>query len=221
MTRGKRSRCSPSPPTGARTSSARTSPAVRQALVVWRRHVPGERRRTVIRTSSTSPTRRTPRSSPRSCSKCTTPPIASMFLNEPPEVGGGALDYSTERCVRTVRTIRRCSLAAREVQAPEFSTFAISSTLKRSRTGRGRLRGRLSFPDQVAGRRASIEPSKSKLVWRTFTRFLPPTGTGASCSFGSSVMATVFRSSALRTVSKRATRTLWRNRSGVSKSSGR
>ena len=78
----------------------------------------------------------------------------------------------------TVRRIRRWSLAAREVQAPEFSTFAIPTTLQRSRTGRGRLRGRLSFPDQVAGHRVSIEPSKSKLVWRAFTRFLPPTGAG-------------------------------------------
>ena len=88
----------PSSPTDARTSSARTSPAVRQALAVWRRHVPGERRRTVIRMSSTSPTRRTLESSPRSCSKCTTPRIARNSLAEPPEVGGGTLDYSTERC---------------------------------------------------------------------------------------------------------------------------
>ena len=98
MTKGKRNRCSPSSPTDARTSSARTSPAVRQALVVWRRHVPGERRRTAIRMSSTSPTRRTRESSPRSCSKCTTPSNCAKFLNEPPEVGGGILDYSTERC---------------------------------------------------------------------------------------------------------------------------
>ena len=46
------------------------------ASVVSRRHVPGERRRTAIRTSSTSPTRRIRGSSPRSCSKCTTPTIA-------------------------------------------------------------------------------------------------------------------------------------------------
>ena len=88
----------PSPPTDARTSSARTSPAVRQALVVWRRHVRGGRRRTVIRTSSTSPTRRTPRSSPRSCSKCTTPEIANISSMSHQKSAAVLLDYSTERC---------------------------------------------------------------------------------------------------------------------------
>ena len=180
MTRGKRSRCSPSPPTDARTSSARTSPAVRQALVVWRRHVRGERRRTVIRTSSTSPTRRTRGSSPRSCSKCTTPRIARNSSLSRQKSAAGSSTIPLKDALWTVRTIRRWPLAAREVQAPGFTTFAIPSTLQRSRTGRGRLRGRLSFPDQVAGHRASIEPSKSKLVWRASSRFLPPTGKGTS-----------------------------------------
>ena len=58
----------------------------------------------------------------------------------------------------TIPTMRRCSLALFSMQACAFSTFAIPTTLKRSRTGSHRLCGRRSNPDQVAGQRASIEP---------------------------------------------------------------
>ena len=66
----------------------------------------------------------------------------------------------------TVRKIRRWPLAAQEVRAPVSTTFAIPFTLRRSRIGRGQLRGWPSYPDREAGHRASIEPSKSKLVLR-------------------------------------------------------
>src|SRR6266436_4818926 len=92
-----------------------------------------------------------------------------------------AADPSTtplKDALSTVQKIRRWPLAVQEVQAPAFTTFAIPSTLQRSRTGRGRPRERPFFPDPVAGHRASIEPSKNKLVWRALSKFLPPTGKG-------------------------------------------
>ena len=58
------------PSTGASTSSARTSPAARAVLGGCRgRMCPGGVPAMVIRRSSTSPTRRTLKSSPSSCSK--------------------------------------------------------------------------------------------------------------------------------------------------------
>jgi hypothetical protein len=118
--------------------------------------------------------------------------------------------------IQTAPTIRQCSLAGISMQACEFSTFAIRTALKRSRTGSHRLCGRLSFPDQVAGHRASIEPPIRSLVSRALLRFLPTARTGVSCKFGPSVMATVFRSSAFQTLSKHATRTFSRARSSKS-----
>jgi len=47
-----------------------------------------------------------------------------------------------------------------------FTTFAIPCILPSSRTGRARLRGRLSFPDRAAGAWASIAPSKSRRACR-------------------------------------------------------
>ena len=98
MTKGKRSRCCPSSPTDARTSSARTSPAVRQASVVWRRHVRGERRpygysNVIDITDETNP-----RIVSKIMLEVHDPKNCAKFLSEPPEVGGGILDYSTERC---------------------------------------------------------------------------------------------------------------------------
>jgi hypothetical protein len=107
------------------------------------------------------------------------PKNCANFLAEPPEVGGGALDYSTERCA-VDRPINPTPLAVQEAQAPAFTTFAIPSTLQRLRIGRGQLRERPFFPDPVAGHRASIEPSKNKLVWRALSKFLPLTGKGTS-----------------------------------------
>jgi hypothetical protein len=57
----------------------------------------------------------------------------------------------------SIPTTRRCSLAVFSMQACAFSTFAIHTIRKRSRTGSRRLAGRLSFPQQVAGQRALIE----------------------------------------------------------------
>ena len=131
------------------------------------------------------------------------PTNCAKFLAEPTEVGGGTLDYSTERCALDRPTIRRWSLAAQRLQALAFTTFAIHSILPRSRTGRGRLRERPSFPDPAVGHRASIKPSKSKLVWRALSKFLPLTGKGTSCISGSSVMPAVFRCCALPTGTRR------------------
>src|SRR5262245_48827247 len=80
----------------------------------------------------------------------------------------------------TVQKIRRWPLAVQEVQAPAFTTFAIPSILRRSRTGRERLQEQPSFPGLAAGHRASIEPLRSKLVWRALSKFLPLTGKGTS-----------------------------------------
>ena len=179
MTKGKRSRCFPSSPTDARTSSARTSPAVRQALVVWRRHVRGERRpygysNVIDITDETNPKNRL-----QDHARSARP----RELREIPQLSrqksaAGSSTIPPKDAPWTVRRIRRWPLAAREVQAPGSTTFAILSTLQRSRTGRGRLRGRLSFPDQVAGGRVSIEPSKSKLVWRAFVKVPAADGKG-------------------------------------------
>ena len=74
---------------------------------------------------------------------------------------------------QTVPAIRQCSLARFNKQACEFSTFAIYPGPKRSRTTSHRQCGPLSFPDQVAGHRVSIEPRIGQLVTRAGSRFLP------------------------------------------------
>ena len=165
-TKGKRNRCSPSSRADGRTSSAQTSPAASQASVVWRRHVPGERRHTAIRMSSTSPTRRTPESSRRSCSKCTTPGIAR----------------NSSRAARSRR--REPRLFHREMRCgPSEESDDGRLRLERHRypglrhSGSPPPRGDRvlegasstewpSFRDRVAGHRPSIEPSKSRPVWR-------------------------------------------------------
>src|SRR4029453_2456560 len=60
--------------------------------------------------------------------------------------------------LQTVPTIRQCSRVRFNMQACEFSIFAMYTAPKRSRTTSHRLNGRLSFPDQVSGHRTAIEP---------------------------------------------------------------
>ena len=103
------------------------------------------------------------------------PENCDAIMDQPPEIGGGNLDFSTERCAAD-RPDNPTMLACGS-RGTGTRVYDIRDLLhpKRSRTGRVRLRGRRSFPDQAAGRRASIEPSKSKPVWRASSRFLPPT----------------------------------------------
>ena len=159
------------PASGRCTSSARTSPAVREAVVSAAAACPR-------RTSAAGfkhhrhPSRDDPESSQDRCLKSTQ--IARKFIDPPKSVADP--DYSTEDALLTVR---QSTMAACGSVAPGFDIHD-PSTLQRSRTGRGRLHARLSFPVRVAGHPASIEPSKSKRVSRALSRFLLPTGMGSS-----------------------------------------
>jgi hypothetical protein len=128
------------------------------------------------------------------------------FLNEPPEVGGGLLDYSTERC------------APDRPDNPTMLACGSRGTGTRVYDVRDILHPKeIAYWKGPAPRTAflpgsgSWSPGVDRTVekqagWRALSRFLPPTDTGASCTFGSSVMPEVFRYSALPTVSCRRTR---------------
>ncbi len=160
MTKGKRSRCTPSATTGATyiisTDESGGQAGVGGLAAACARGASPYGYPNIIDITD----ERNPKIVSKLMLEVNDPANCELFLNEPPEVGGGLLDYSNERCVADrPDESDDARLRVSEMQACEFSTFAISSILKRSRTGSRRLCGRLSFPDQVAGHRASIEPS--------------------------------------------------------------
>ncbi len=111
------------------------------------------------------------------------PKNCTKFLAEPPEVGGGPLDYSTERCAvdRPINpTMAACGSRGTGTRVYDIRDPLHPAEIAYWKGGRGRLRERPFFPDPVAGHRASIEPSKNKLVWRALSKFLPLTGKGTS-----------------------------------------
>jgi hypothetical protein len=79
------------------------------------------------------------------------PKNCTKFLAEPPEAGGGVLDYSTERCALDRPTNPTMAACGSRGTGTAFTTFAIPSTRWRSRTGRGRRRERPFFPAPAAG----------------------------------------------------------------------
>ena len=108
------------------------------------------------------------------------PKNCSKFLTEPPEVGGGLLDYSTERCAID-RPINP-TMAACGSRGTGTRVYDIRDPLHPAEIAywKGPAPRTPFFLDQVAGHRASIGSSKSKLVWRALSKFLPLTGKGTS-----------------------------------------
>src|SRR5690242_240213 len=73
----------------------------------------------------------------------------------------------------TDHAIQTCSPAGFKMAACGYSTFATSLAPARSRITSRRLRERLFFPDQGAGRRALTEPTTGYPASRTLRRCLP------------------------------------------------
>jgi hypothetical protein len=94
------------------------------------------------------------------------PANCSKFLAEPPEVGGGILDYSTERCA--LDRPRNPTLAACGSRGTGTRVYDIRDPRHSAEIAywKGPAPRRAFLPDPVAGHRLSIEPSKSKRVWR-------------------------------------------------------
>ncbi len=95
---GKRSRCSPSPSTGAQHIISTDESGGQGALGVSRPHVRGGRPRMVLRRSSTSRDERNPKIVSKLMLEVSDPANCELLINDPPEAGGGPLDYSGERC---------------------------------------------------------------------------------------------------------------------------
>jgi hypothetical protein len=124
----------------------------------------------------------------------------TKFLAEPPEVGGGPLDYSTERCAveRPINpTMAACGsrgtgtrvydirdplhpaeIAYWKGPAPRTAFLPGSGSWSPGADLQGALEGLGARP--ATSLDPSIEPSKSKLVWRALSKFLPLTRKGTS-----------------------------------------
>ena len=155
--RGSRRRCFPSRTTGASTSSA-DEPAAIVVPAASRPHVPGGRPRMVSEIIDITD-ERNPKIIAKLMLEVHDPANCALLINDPPEAGGGIPGYNGERC--NADRVNNPTMLACAYQDAGLRVFDIRDLYgpKRSRTTSHRLCGRLSFPDQLAGDRASIEPS--------------------------------------------------------------